>query len=693
MALQELLLYYKASQVWRAVMIVNDVAFKVEREGIENEVAFNIRQENVAHIFSILRNQLYSNKVLAVIREYSTNAYDAHIEANVERPIEITLPTSFSPTFIVRDFGFGLSPDDVQNIFASYGASTKRNTNEQVGMLGLGSKSAFCYVNSFMIVSRHNGTEYTYQAYIDETNVGKVALLSTKPTDETGLSVHININSAVDFSNFRNNSVSFFKNFNPIPKFMGDTSIANLIESARLINPILEGGNWKMYRREYYGEGDLSVLMGNVLYPASLDSLDYETRKYIQNSRSHIVLTANIGEVKPSASRENLEMDNKTKDFIMKSISNIQADIINTITESLEEKNSLWKKSIHKRHIDAQFMHIVNVSNLTQSIPTTFNEKRLREYGINYVMIETSDKSYKKNSDIAPQEGHILFIDNANLKRNSIKPRIQSYCLQNNISGFNSFKNARKFILSFESTQKAEEFKDQPDFDGATIVYLKDIPYTPAPKPKTISGKKSINAQFYKINPYMGKTNSDCWTPVDEVEDNAVYLPLEYFKSTSYYVQDPMYIRDYTNIINKFLTERGEEPVSFYGVKKANIKNVPDTMQSFDDYVEEFKSLVMTRYAEEYNNWNTYYNLEGRWKALFFANKDSFPEDIKNQLQKIHEDFQNLEKFTSLWYALRFDISEKPFDIKEEYIKKFPLLVPAINGNISLMADIIGKEL
>jgi hypothetical protein len=674
-------------------MIVNDVAFKVEREGIENEVAFNIRQENVAHIFSILRNQLYANKVLAVVREYSTNAYDAHIDAKVERPIEITLPTSFSPTFIVRDFGFGLSPDDVHNIFASYGASTKRNTNEQVGMLGLGSKSAFCYVNSFMIISRHNGTEYTYQAYIDETNVGKVALLSTKPTDETGLSIHININSAVDYSNFRSNCVSFFKNFNPIPKFLGDTLIANQIESARLVNPILEGGNWKMYRREYYGEGDLSVLMGNVLYPATLDSLDYETRKYIQNSRSHIILTANIGDVKPSASRENLEMDNKTKDFIINSISNIQGDIKNTIKESLEEKKSLWSKSIHKRHIDAQFMHIVNVSNLTQAIPTTFNEKKLKEYGINYVMMETSDKNYKKNSDIAPQEGHVLFIDNSNLKRNSIKPRIQSYCLQNNVAGFNTFKNARKFILSFESTQMAEEFKDQPDFEGATIVYLKDIPYIPAPKAKTVSGKKTINAQFYKLNPGLGKTNSDCWTAVDEVEDNAVYLPLEYFKSTSNYVQDPLYIRDYTHSINKFLIEHGEEPMSFYGVKKANLKNVPDTMQSFDDYVEEFKSLVMTRYTEEYNNWNTYYNLEGRWKALFFSNMNSFPEDIKNRLQKIQEDFYNLEKFTTLLYALRFDISEKPFDIKEEYIKKFPLLVPAINGNISLMADIIGKEL
>jgi len=673
-------------------MIVNDVAFKVEREGIDNEVSFNIRQENVAHIFSILRNQLYSNKVLAVVREYSTNAFDAHIEANVERPIEITLPTSFSPTFIVRDFGFGLSPDDVQNIFASYGASTKRNTNEQVGMLGLGSKSAFCYVNSFMIISRHNGTEYTYQAYIDETNVGKVALLSTKTTEETGLSIHININSAIDYSNFRQNAVSFFKNFNPIPKFFGDSSISDQIEEARNVVPVLEGGNWKMYRKNYYGEGDLAVLMGNVLYPATLDSLDYDAKKYIQNSRSHVVLTANIGDVKPSASRENLEMDNKTKDFINNAIKSIQTDIITRITESLDEKQSLWSKSIHKRNIDSQFMHIVNVSSITTGIPTSFNEKKLKEYGISYILVETSNKSFKKTHDIAPFEGHTLFVDDVKLKRNSIKPRILSYCLQNNIKPFDTFKNSRKFVLTFESEQKAKEFKDQPDFDGARIVYLNEIPYTAPIKTKTTIGKKTINAQFYKINPSLGRHNSKCWTPVDEVEENAVYFPIEYFKSTSIYAQEPYYILEYTRLINQFLTERGEEPVAFYGVKKALLKNVPDTMRSFDDFVQEFKDLVMTGYAEEYNNWAIHTNLDHRWKALFFSNKNHFPSDVCGKLEKIESDFKKINIYQSIWSGLRFDTSKKPFSIMEEYIERFPLLVPAVNGNLWEIAEAIGKE-
>ena len=674
-------------------MIVNDFAFKVEREGIQNEVDFNIRQENVAHIFSILRNQLYANKVLAVIREYSTNAFDAHIEANVSRPIEVTLPTSFSPTFIVRDFGFGLSPDDVNNIFASYGASTKRNTNEQVGMLGLGSKSAFCYVNSFMIVSRNNGTEYTYQAYIDETNVGKVALLSSKPTDETGLSVHININSAVDYSNFRNNCVKFFQNFNPMPKFYGDSSIANLIEQAQNKKPLISGDNWEMHRREYYGEGDLSVLMGNVLYPTTLDSLDYDTRKYIQNSRSHIIFRANIGDVKPSASRENLEMDNKTKDYILKGVQKIQSDIKDTIKASFDDKQSLFSKMIHKRHVENQFQHILNTGNVAKDIPLFFSDKKLKEYGISYVMIETSDKSFKKRTEILPSEGHVLFIDNSNLKRNSIKPRIQSYCLKNNISSFNSFSNDKKYILTFNSTQEAEDFKNNPDFDGVQIVYLKDIPYTPAPKTKTVSGTKTISAQFYSLNAQMGKLNSDAWSPVSEVNENAVYLPLEYFKSTSEYVQEPFYIADRTRDINNFLKSHGREEVSFYGVKKANVDKLPDTIQSFDRYVQEFRDFVMHDCKEEYDNWRIYTNLGNRWKVLFFSNKSAFPQDIQDKLIKIHQDALNLQQYAPMFYAFKFDTSEVEFDIMQDYIKMFPLLVSAIDGNITEMANVIGKDI
>ena len=44
---------------------------------------FGLSAGNEAHIFGILRNTLYANKELAVLREYATNAWDAHVDAGL----------------------------------------------------------------------------------------------------------------------------------------------------------------------------------------------------------------------------------------------------------------------------------------------------------------------------------------------------------------------------------------------------------------------------------------------------------------------------------------------------------------------------------------------------------------------------------------------------------------------------------
>ena len=164
----------------------------VHSEGFQSESFFSIKQDNLAHIFGILRNQLYSNKPLAVIREYCTNAFDAHVDAGkADEPIIVNVPTHISPTLIIRDNGNGLTTEQVYQIFASYGESTKRGTNDQVGMLGLGSKSAFCYVDSFTVTSFNNGVKSVYNAYIDTTQIGKISLTHTEPTNETGLEIKI----------------------------------------------------------------------------------------------------------------------------------------------------------------------------------------------------------------------------------------------------------------------------------------------------------------------------------------------------------------------------------------------------------------------------------------------------------------------------------------------------------------------
>ena len=76
--------------VRKPIMKMSSAVISVESSGVQSEAFFNIKDSNVAHIFGILRNKLYSDKPLAIIREYCTNAFDAHIEAGIpERPIEV----------------------------------------------------------------------------------------------------------------------------------------------------------------------------------------------------------------------------------------------------------------------------------------------------------------------------------------------------------------------------------------------------------------------------------------------------------------------------------------------------------------------------------------------------------------------------------------------------------------------------
>ena len=145
----------------------------------------NYTIEASAKAFSILSDGLYSNKIRAVIRELSTNAYDAHVEAGKSKvPFNVTMPDRFNPQFAIRDFGTGLSHEDCMNLYTTYFGSTKTNTNDAVGCLGLGSKSPFAYTDSFIVTSYHNGKVRVYNSFKDEHNKPVFALMSEDDTTE-----------------------------------------------------------------------------------------------------------------------------------------------------------------------------------------------------------------------------------------------------------------------------------------------------------------------------------------------------------------------------------------------------------------------------------------------------------------------------------------------------------------------------
>ena len=131
-------------------MIPSKKARSVSSGGVMTQGVFGISEKDQAHILQILRDRLYTNKILAVLREYGSNAWDEHRDAGIpDRPIKVALPTRLVPALVIRDYGRGLSESDVLNVYVKYGASTKRESDVAVGMLGIGAKSAFAYADSF----------------------------------------------------------------------------------------------------------------------------------------------------------------------------------------------------------------------------------------------------------------------------------------------------------------------------------------------------------------------------------------------------------------------------------------------------------------------------------------------------------------------------------------------------------------
>ena len=148
----------------------------VRRSGDFESNGFSI--EASAKAFMILSDGLYSNKVKAVVRELSTNAYDAHVEAGCPtKQFDVHVPSRFTPEFYIRDYGNGMSHEQCMTLYTTYFRSTKNHSNDAVGCLGLGSKSPFAYADAFTVIAYQNGEKRVYAAHKGEDGSPSFALL------------------------------------------------------------------------------------------------------------------------------------------------------------------------------------------------------------------------------------------------------------------------------------------------------------------------------------------------------------------------------------------------------------------------------------------------------------------------------------------------------------------------------------
>lgn len=322
--------------------------------GEKSGTFFTIDNASEAHIMQILRDKLYSDKILAVIREYSTNAWDAHIVAGIKQPIRVVVPGPWEDSFSVRDFGPGLSEEEVYETYVRYGKSTKRDTDDQVGMLGLGSKSAFCYVDQFTVTSFHEGRKRVFAAFDDPSRRGKmVKLLDVAQPDnvphETGIEVKVQVRPG-DVKAFSNKARDFFR-FWPVRPLI-NIAIPEPI-------PLTSEKGWVTRDDLAISDNATLAVMGCVPYkfnPQSIrELLSDRTRNLIDRvsaRRISIGMILPIGSVSIAASREELEYTDKTKAGLAKAVEEVVTGTWARIEqEAAASPNDFQRALFYKRKV------------------------------------------------------------------------------------------------------------------------------------------------------------------------------------------------------------------------------------------------------------------------------------------------------------------------------------------------------
>ena len=346
---------------------------------------FKIGDDSVGIIIDSLIN-LYSDPIGSIVREVTSNCYDAHREKRLKRKGIIPMTSEdklqywykedktpqrefqnenillgIGNAMIFRDFGIGLSQQRVETIYTMFGNSTKRDNNLQIGGFGIGAKSPFSYTDTFYIIANHNGIKYSYMLYKGNDAFHMDMIKQIPTTDLNSTEVIIPIKEDSDLKTFRKSieqQLIYFENIRYINVEEGlganIKSIAcNYEDDSLAIALDLKSTNI---------DRELHCMVGRVRYPLDFNVID---DNHIKTQEAPAAIKFAIGEIDLVPSRENIRYTDRTKAAIKAKMELIRKNCIddcnrelNTATDFihwLKMALSITKGNTWRRTFDSVF--------------------------------------------------------------------------------------------------------------------------------------------------------------------------------------------------------------------------------------------------------------------------------------------------------------------------------------------------
>jgi len=590
------------------IMILEQEVRDVQVCGNFEKRAFKIQAG--AKAFEILSSNIYTHKVRAVIREVSCNAYDAHVSVGNTNPFDVHLPTYLESWFSVRDYGPGLSQEELETVYTTYFFSTKSNSNDYTGCLGLGSKSFFSICDSATVISYYNGVEYTYSCFKDENSEPQVALLTKIDTTEpNGLMVKVTVSTSQRFE-FDKEAVNVFKYFKDLPNINIPDIVERINNSKKFL---IETEQFSLTGKH----GDLYAVMGNVAY-----EVPYEFNR--NNLEGFIRFE--IGELNFNPGREMLSLDTRTKENLQKKTGTINASIEELLWAQIDSEPTEFKKTLqYEKFCVGVFSKIINNS-----------KKNFKQWALKTQ--KTRIRCYRKYRDKVSEELYSsLPIESSEyyLFKHGFTTRAREYCREKDIKvvmltqeQIDDMKIDPEFIKDLASLPKIERAKGAPKdkdldkvrlLDGSVLRHVEEIP--DGTKLYVTVSRDILSGPFqntYVLSKIIDSLSKYITVPEIYVVKNAYTNTVSFSKAGWISLRD--YLNEEIKKINKvsILTYTGEFEYLLNEVYENNKKDFP-VGSDLHEFNKKFK-----QYNKE----------QDRYLNLINFYKDAQPDNSLDLLEK-----------------------------------------------------------
>ena len=302
----------------KEAMIVTD------GDEMNESIGMSLDLDSAQILMQMLSKNLYSDSIGSTIRECASNALDSHRRAGVKDPIVVSLRMNDNQNydFSVEDFGIGLDADDVRNIISKYGKSTKRNSDTELGMMGLGFKAPLAYSSSFYFICRKDGMERKYMMYEGE-DTNTIDLLYERPTDQrNGVKVIVPVrwSDRDQFLRKMKEQLAYFEDV------YFDVNVGNHVID----------NTFTIYRSEHFQYSQLAsdeylhICLDNVYYPIDFSKLEIPKLEFPVALR--FSLTDGIF---PTPNREAIRYTQEAKQIIMDRLSQMADFFVNKYNEQM----------------------------------------------------------------------------------------------------------------------------------------------------------------------------------------------------------------------------------------------------------------------------------------------------------------------------------------------------------------------